>query len=830
MGIFSWDTVFLCKIVKGKGDGYRHAKKINMDLDWKFFRGDLAPHTNTDGWGGGKGKSFYFGATGMALEDAGWKTIDVPHDFVLEGDYTRKTESFLGSDRIPDMETIDSRHFAGGSLEGGIGWYRKKFNIPGEYEGRRIFLTFDGVFRNSTVYVNEHFVGIHESGYTGFTYDITEYINFGNINLVAVRADASGREGWWYEGGGIYRHVWLTVTEPVYVPENGIYISAEPNLETHQAAVHIETEISNRFEKEAGVCVRSAILNENGQEICTQSDHLEVPIWGETAIKQDVNLSEVILWGPENPYLYTLRTEIIYEGMVVDREESVFGIRDIVIDKDNGFLINGMPLKIKGFCQHMDHAGVGIAVPDKLIEYRLHKIKELGANALRCSHNPPSPVLLDMCDRMGILVMDETRKSSVSVENLVQLRSMVKRDRNHPCIYCWCIGNEEVNLQFTPEAGRVVHAMRMEVRKLDPYRPVTMALVYWNPNDTTGKTDISVEKLIPVAGELDIAGFNYNPDKWDPYHQLTDGQPMMNTEAFSDAWTRSCYETDTDKGCFYLMDPGNENKNIRKWSGDSLYKAENMWRMYNARSYLAGYFIWTAFDYRGEPTPMPYPAISTQFGVMDYCGFKKDIAYFYQSWWSAQKVLHVFPHWNMAGKEGRPVTVYCYSNYDEVEMLVNGKSYGRKRMEKDWFLKWEDIIYEPGTLCAVAYKNGKEVQREEVRTTGAAAKIEMTAYEDVIRADCRDIAVINVRILDENGFMVPTADPQITFRVEGNGGFLGTGNGNPGSHESDKLPVRRAFHGLCQVLVKAGMEEGEIKVTAAAEGIGTSICTIKTRR
>ena len=803
--------------------------RINMDLGWKFFKGDLAPHTNTEGWGGAKGKSFYFGAAGRNLEDSGWKDVDVPHDFVMEGDYTQKNEVFVGSDRVPDMETIDSRHFAGGSLEGGIGWYRKKFELPASQEGKRVFLTFDGVFRNSTVYVNEHFVGTHESGYTGFTYDVTEYINFEESNLVAVRVDSTGREGWWYEGGGIYRHVWLTVKEPVYLPEDGIYITAEPVLETCCAKVRIETTAANRRDNEILVCIRSVILDAVGQEICSTSTEMDICFWDENTVEQEMHLTDISLWGPENPYLYTLRTELVYDGKAVDVRETSFGIRSIKADGEKGLLLNGSFFQVKGFCQHMDHAGTGIAVPDKLMEYRLHKMKELGANALRCSHNPPSPELLAMCDRMGILVMDETRKTSVSKESLEQLRNMVKRDRNHPCIYCWCIGNEEVNLQFTPEAGRVAHAMRMEVKKLDPSRPVTMALVYWNPNGTKDSRDISLEELLPLAGELDIAGFNYYPERWDPYHETTCGQPMMNTEAFSNGWTRSCYETNTEQGYFYPMDPENGNKNIRKWSGDSAFKAENMWKMYHARPYLSGYFVWTAFDYKGEPTPMPYPAVSTQYGVMDYCGFKKDIAYYYQSWWSGQPVLHVFPHWNLAGQEGRPVTVYCYSNYEEVELSVNGKSYGRKRMERDWFLKWENIIYEPGVLCAVGYQGGREATREEVRTTGPAERIEMTAYENCICADGQDIAIINVRILDKYGRVVPTADPQLTFTVEGTGTFLGAGNGNPGSHEPDKLPVRRAFHGLCQLLVKSNPAPGKIKITAKAEGLYSSVCMIESR-
>ncbi|MGI6107415.1 MAG: glycoside hydrolase family 2 TIM barrel-domain containing protein [Lachnospiraceae bacterium] len=792
------------------------AQVYSLDRNWKFFRGDLAPHTDTEGWGGAKGRSFFFGAAGMNFDDSGWRTVTLPHDFVREGEYTRKREAFVGADRVPDMETIDSRFFAGGSLENGVGWYRRHLVLPENLEGKRIYLHFDGVFRNSTVYFNEHFVGVHESGYTGFTWDVTDLAYIGKENLLCVRVDASGREGWWYEGGGINRHVRLICANQVHLCENGVFVSADPDLSAGRASVRVITQAENHREASLRAVIRNTILD-GESEMASAEQPIDLPASGQAQIAQTLSVDKPELWNLANPHLYTLRTEILEDGRCLDSAETAFGIRKIVVDAEKGLLLNGEQVCVRGFCQHIDHAGCGVAVPDEVLEMKIRKIKELGANAVRCSHNP-QPGVLDICDRIGLLVLDETRKTSVSTESLNQLRHLVKEDRNHPSVFCWSIGNEEVNLQFHPEAPKIVHTLRNAVRELDDTRPVTMALVYWNP--VTGKTgsDLSTDSLLAVGKELDVAGFNYNQDQWDKYRKLSGRQPMMITESTSGAWTRSEYETDTARAAYYPMDPENGSRNLRKWDGsyDAVYRGELMWKSYAERPWLAGYFVWTAFDYRGEPSPMPWPAISTQFGVMDYCGFRKDISYFFESWWTDRDVLHLFPDWNRQGDEGKPVTVHCFSNMDEVELFVNGRSYGRKAMERNGFLRWENVIYEPGTLEAVGYRNGKKVRTETVKTTGAPAKLVLQAEN----AKFRDTAIVNVLVEDAEGNVVPTADPQIRFTVEGAGNFLGCGNGNPGSHESDCLPVRHAFHGCCQLLVQALENPGKVTVTARAQGIG----------
>lgn len=798
-------------------------KRICFDFDWKFFLGNLPPISNVESWGGAKAKGFNFGATAIDFDDSGWRSLNIPHDFIMEGNYSRKQDKFTEGVNIPAMETIDNRHVAGGSLEGNIGWYRKGFDIPKEYENKRIYIYFDGIFRESTVYLNEYDVGKHSSGYTSFYYDITDFVNFEGRNLLAIRVDATGREGWWYEGGGIYRHVWLEVVDSVHIAPWGVFVSAKPEIKPQQLAkaeIHIETELMNKLLMDEVVTLESVILDASGEIIGKADEKLQIQKWGQLFHKQNIELENIILWDLDNPYLYKLRSNVYKGSELIDSCETGFGIRDICFDKDTGFYLNGNNIKVKGVCCHHDHAGVGIGVPDRVFEYRLEKIKTMGCNAYRCAHNPPTKEILDMCDRMGILVLDETRKLSSSNENLDQLRSMVKRDRNHPSIFLWSIGNEEIFAQDKIEAGRIARTMRVEVKKIDSTRSITMAFCCWNGKDrfNTGKPFLNVSK------ELDVMGFNYASETWYEYHhELMQGQPMIITEASANSSTRGCYKTNEKSSQYYLLDPNNKGKGIKKDI------AEREWKMVAENPYLSGIFIWTGFDYRGEPTPFSYPAISSQFGVMDYCGFPKDNYFYYRSWWGDGPVLHIFPHWNWPDKVGEPISVNCYSNLDEVELFVNGKSQGKKKMEINWYLGWENVIYEPGILFAKGYVDGKEVLSEQIRTTDSPFMIEMLPDKEIINGGRQDVVIITIKILDQNGLMVPTADNLLYFNIEGAGQLIGVGNGNPGSHESDKSPLRRAFNGMCQIIVQSHAVEGEIKVTASSDGIRKGSCIIKVK-
>ncbi|MCH5210300.1 MAG: DUF4982 domain-containing protein [Oscillospiraceae bacterium] len=793
--------------------------KINFDKDWKFFPGDLSPQKPTDDWGGAKARAYFNGVPSEKFDDSKWGAIDLPHDFVSYKEYCFKTSDNAGMRDIPEMESIGSRLFAGGCLEGGIAWYRKKFTIDENLENKRVYIHFDGVYRNSTLYLNEYYIGTHASGYTGFYYDITDFINIGGENIIAMRVDATDREGWWYEGGGIYRHVWLEIADNIHIEPWSVSVESKPDLKTNTAHVKINVGILNRYFGERTVYVETEIKDMEGRSVSEIGKMVNVSEWDSAQYSDSTALNDITLWDIENPYLYSASIRIFDNETVCCEYNVNFGIREIRFDSDKGFFLNGRNIKIKGLCCHHDHAGVGIGVPDSVNEYRISQMKSMGANAVRSSHYPASPELLDICDRLGMLMFEETRRMSAAKEDIECLKAMVKRDRNHPSIFLWGIGNEEIFSQNRTETERTTRTMIAEIKKLDPTRPATSAVVCW---DGEGRYD-TAEKYVDVTKNLDVMGFNYCPTAWDDYHDRMPNQPVIITEATSNSGTRGCYSTDESKGLYYIFDDENVSKCK---SGEKAAKkdiAENMWKMCAERDYLAGIFLWTGMDYRGEPTPLQYPAVYSQFGIFDYCGFEKDNYYYYKSWWQNEDVIHVFPHWNYPVETGEEVNVYCYSNLDEVELFVNDKSYGRKKMEKNWYLTWENVIYEPGELKAIGYKNGQRAAQEIVKTTGEPYSIRLIAYKTEVNVG--DTVIINVDIIDENGVVVPTAQNEVQFSISGNGMLSGTGNGNPGDHDSEKLPLRRAFNGKCQLLVKA-VTEGEIKITASGKEICNSVCYI----
>ncbi len=794
--------------------------RIVMNKDWRFFRGDLSPKSDTEDWGGAKARGFGSGVTSVDFDDSKWRVIDIPHDFVSEGDYTRKAAETSDMDNIPEMESIDSRHLAGGSLSGGIAWYRKKFRLPSGSDNKRVILFFDGIYRNSTVYLNEYFVGNHPGGYDSFYYDITDFINTEDENVLSVRVDASGREGWWYEGGGIYRGVWLELKEDVYTEPWGVYVSYVCDINAGTADITIQTEVSNRRANDITAEVRSIIKDGNRKELIDIKTPIDIPLWDKNKCIQKQILKDIHLWDIEDPYMYTLTTEIYVNGNVTDVYNTSFGIRDINFDAQRGFYLNGKNIRIKGLCFHQDSAGTGIAENRSIFEYRIDKMKNMGANAYRSAHHMMTSSLLDICDKKGILVFDETRRMTSAECDLEALRQMVRQGRNHPSVFLWGIGNEEVFSQDRPETVRTVFTMKNEIRKLDPSRSVTSAVVCWNGKERFD----NASSYIPVTKGLDVMGFNYCKQAWDDYHIRMPHQPIIITEASTNSGTRGCYSTNEDKGVYYILDEKNYQKVKNGAKAVKKDIAENEWKYFDEREYLSGMFLWTGFDYRGEPTPLSYPAVYSQFGIFDYCGFEKDNFYYYKSWWSEDPVLHIFPHWNFEGREGNRVTVHCYSNLDEIEIFVNGISKGRKSMEKNWYLTWDNVIYEKGELKAEGYKNGIRVMENTIKTTGAPYSLSLIPYKSEISDG--DTAIIKVCIRDENNMVVPNADNEICFEVEG-GMFIGTGNGNPGDHSSEKIPLRRAFNGLCLVLVKA--EKTDIKVNARAEGLLQGSCIVKVK-
>jgi beta-galactosidase len=512
------------------------------------------------------------------------------------------------------------------------------------------------------------------------------------------------------------------------------------------------------------------------------------------------------LWSIEDPHLYRLDTVIRAGGNLVDGCQTRFGIRTVKFDADEGFFLNGKPVKIKGTCNHQDHAGVGSALPDRIQYYRIEKLKEMGVNGYRTSHNPPTPELLDACDQLGMLVMDETRTMSSNTEALSELERLIRRDRNHPSVILWSLGNEEPE-QGTERGARIVSSMKRLARRLDSSRPVTAAI-----SDAWGRG---------ISGVVDVQGFNYkHGPEIDDFHREFPKQPMIGSEVGSTVSTRGIYVNDKEQGYVSAYDV-----NFPEWAAT----AEVWWKIYAERRFLAGGFVWTGFDYRGEPTPSGWPCINSHFGIMDTCGFPKDNFYYYQAWWREKPVLHLFPHWNWAGKEGQEIEVWCHSNLEKVELFLNGGSLGIRDVPRYEHVAWK-VSYKPGTLEAGGYKGGQQVLVAKRETAGGAAKIFLRPDRKEIMADGQDVSLVEVQVQDQAGGLAPVADNEIVFQLSGPGKIIGVGNGDPSSHEPDKAHKRRAFNGLCMVVVQSRKDPGEIQLEASSPGLKPATLAIASLR
>ncbi len=715
------------------------------------------------------------GPASPGFEDGSWRAIRLPHDFVVEGAF--------------DQATNDPAH---AYLPKGIGWYRKGFDLSEADRGRSLRIDFDGVSRNCRVWLNGRYLGRHKSGYTGFGFDLAPHAIYGGRNVLAVRADARGHEGWWYEGGGIYRHAWLTKAHPIHVDPWGVYIVALPKA--GKASLSVETTLRNQTRLPASLKVLSEVQDAKGKTVLKLKSSRKLPKGGQKALLQKGRISKPTLWSPGNPYLYKLVTQVVSKGKVIDRVETPFGVRSVQLDSELGVLLNGTQVFLKGTCNHQDHAGVGVAVPDPLWAFRLEKLMEMGSNAYRCAHNPPAPEFLDQCDQVGMLVIDENRRLGDDPEVLGQLESMVRRDRNHPSVILWSLCNEE------PHQGDALglkrgKAMVKLVRGLDRTRPVTAAM---NGGWAEGLTKV-----------VDLQGFNYNIVQYDPFRAKHPKMPIFGSETASTVSTRGEYRNDLKKGYVSAYDV-----NHPEWA----HPAEAAWRPIVERPHMAGTFIWTGFDYKGEPTPYDWPCVNSHFGILDACGFPKDNFWYYQGRWGAKPVLHLFPHWNWPGREGEEIDVWCHTNYDQVELFLNGKWMGLKETPREGHLEWK-VRYQPGVLLAKAYRKGVLAAETKVETTGAAAKIRLKPWKDRLAADPGEVVPVTVEILDAQGRLVPTAENYMAFKVEGPGLVLGVGNGDPSSHEPDKAHSRRAFHGLCQVLLGSTGATGSVTLVVRSEGL-----------
>ncbi|MFZ1073609.1 MAG: beta-galactosidase GalA [Verrucomicrobiia bacterium] len=742
-------------------------ERLLMDSGWRFAFGH--PTDMKKDFGTGTGYFSYFAKTGNGdgaaaanFDDRAWRMLDLPHDWAVELPFDGRGSHSHGYKAI-------GRNFPDTS----VGWYRKSFFIPESDLGRRISVEFDGVFRDSIVWVNGHYLGREESGYTGFSYNIGEFLNYGGNNVIAVRVDATMEEGWFYEGAGIYRHVWLVKTAPLHVAREGTFVTSE--VKDDAADVTAQVTVVNEGTNAATFDVEQTIINADGTAVAQgQVKQAMLKSWDSGDFSCVMTVANPKLWSIETPYLHKLVTTIRVDGTAVDRYETPFGIRSIRFDPDLGFFLNGRHVELKGTNNHQDHAGVGAAIPDALQDFRIARLKTFGCNAYRCSHNPPAPELLDACDRLGMMVLDENRQMGTSEDQLDHLKRMILRDRNHPCVIAWSLGNEEWGIEGNEKGARIASTMQAFVKHLDPTRGITAAISGgWGGG---------------ISTVIDIMGYNYIYTKdTDRQHAQFPDQPGMGTEESTARGTRGIYFSDRPNGHLAAVlelppDPGVSGGNM-----------ETGWKHYAARPYLAGLFYWTGFDYRGEPNPLSYPAVSSQFGILDTCGFPKYSYYYLKAWWMDEPMVHVFPHWNWPGKEGQEIDVTCFSNCEEVELFLNGLSLGRKTMEKNGHLEWK-VKYEPGTLLARGYKDGTEIATDQVETTGEPAVIQLTPDRPAIKADGEDVSVITVQVNDAQGRMSPIAGNEISFGIQGPGKIIGVGNGDPASHEPDVFLQKSPAH------------------------------------
>ena len=766
--------------------------RASFNNDWTFHLGNVE------------------GAEQSSFDNAGWRELSLPHDWSIEGAFDQHNAAGTG----------------GGALPGGIGWYRKYFIVPASSKNKITSIDFDGVYLNSEVWINGHYLGLRPYGFSSFRYDITPYLNYGSKNVIAVKVDNSQQpNSRWYSGSGIYRNVWLVTTDKIFVDHWGTYITT-PKVSRLSSTVNLEVKVINATKESQNITISTSIFDMSGKMVAGKSAN--------SFVKDGLNdtfqftIKNPTLWTIENPHLYKAVTQITRSGKVVDEYTTPFGIRSFEFDVNKGLMLNGKPVKINGVCDHHDLGCLGAAINTRALERQLEILKGMGCNGIRTSHNPPAPELLDLCDKMGFIVMDEAFDMWKKQKNRYDyhlhwdqwhkkdLQDMILRDRNHPSVFIWSIGNE------IPEQGdtsgiSIARELAGLVHELDTTRPVTAAC------DRPGK-----QNNIIKSGALDLIGYNYHQQMYAGFQQLFPGQKIISTESVSALETRGHYDLLPSDSIRRW--PERWDKPFNKGNADLTVSAydnvsapwgsthEETWKVIKKYDFISGQFIWTGFDYIGEPTPYPWPARSSYFGVIDLAGFPKDVYYMYQSEWTNKNVLHIFPHWNW--KQGDVVDVWAYyNNADEVELYLNGKSLGKRSKKGDDLHVYWRINYEPGIVKAISRKNGKTVLTKEIKTAGAPARIVLVADRKSIKADGKDLSFITAKVVDANGVMVPDADHLIHFAVKGNGMVIGTDNGLQTSMESFKASEHKAFNGMCLAVIQSKTKAGMVSITATADGL-----------
>jgi beta-galactosidase len=764
-------------------------EKLSLDRGWRFHPGDI-PFPIVTGhdqsYSNAKaGKAW--GAAAPDYDDSDWRELDLPHDWAVEGPFDEKA------------------NLSQGYRPRGIGWYRRQFKLDPADHGRHLELQFDGVATHCEVWLNGTVVARNWCGYTSFYVDLTPFAQFGDsLNTVAIRVDADAMEGWWYEGAGIYRHTWLVKRDPVHIVTDGVY--ANPIRAADGSwTVPVEATLNNSGADRADVEVAVSVTDPDGKEVAHASVPVTLAALDEMVARLSLPVLSPRLWSVDQPTLYQVHTAIVKSRLVLDEAATACGFRTIRFDADKGFFLNDQPLKIKGVCNHQDHAGVGVAVPDSLWDFRVRKLKEMGANAYRCAHNPPAAEFLAACDRQGMLVMDENRNFNTSPEYVRQLQWLIRRDRNHPSVILWSVFNEEP-FQGTEQGYQMVRRMAAEVKKLDSTRPVTAAQSGGNLNP------------VNASQAADVAGFNYQQGEYDKFHAANPTRPMTSSEDTSAFMTRDEYANDGNRHIRSSYDT-----EAAGWGATH----HDAWREIAQRPFVAGAFVWTGFDYRGEPTPFQWPSASSFFGCMDLCGFPKAAFYIHQAQWIENRpILHLIPHWNWPDKAGQPIKVVALTNADTVSLSLNGQPIGERPVDRDHFATWE-VPYAPGKLEAVAKKDGRETVRASVETTGAPAALQLTPDRPVLAGDGWDAQPVTIAAVDAQGRLVSTANLPVEFELTGPGEIIGLGNGDPNSHEPEKGNRRSIFNGLAQVILQSQPgQAGPLVLRAKSDGLTPGSVTI----
>jgi beta-galactosidase len=767
-------------------------ERLSLDVDWRFHLGDMPmPEIKGHGQSYNNAKAgVAWGAAAPTYDDRDWRLVNVPHDWVVEGPFDKEA------------------NMSQGYRPRGIAWYRRHFRLDEADQGKHLELQFDGIATYATVWVNGLLAHRNHCGYTPFQIDITSFAKYGNqLNTIAVRVDAVAQEGWWYEGGGLYRHTWLVKRSPVQIETDGVY--ANPVRDpAGKWSVPVEVTLNNIETAPADTEIEAELLDPDGKPVVAAKSGLRVPVLTATTVAVPLAFpGSPRLWSLETPTLYSVRVTARREGRVLDQTSVRCGFRTLRFDADKGFFLNDQSVKLQGTCNHQDHAGVGVALPDALWDYRVRRLKEMGSNAYRAAHNPPAPEFLEACDRLGLLVMDENRNFNPTPEYISQLRSLIRRDRNHPSVILWSVFNEEP-MQGTPQAREMVRRMVAEVHRWDTTRPVTAA----QNGGLNGESG--------AFQAVDVVGFNYQDGGYDGFHAKYPKTPITSSEDTSAFMTRGEFESDKSRNVITSYDD-----EAAGW-GNTHRKA---WKRIATRPWLAGGFVWTGFDYRGEPQRLSWPSVSSVFGILDLCGFPKTAYYIHQADWVKDRpILALAPHWNWAGKEGKPVRVIAMTNGEKVALFLNGKPLGEKDRPAYDYIEWS-VPYEPGKLEAVAYRAGKEIARTAVETTGPVAALTLAPDHPWLAGDGRDAQPITVSAVDAQGRVVPGSSNLVTFTVTGPGRNIGHGNGDHNCHDPEQGPTRRVFHGLAQLIVQSGIGSGPLNIRAESPGLQAAELTLDVR-